>query len=290
MEGIVLNHSVDVAVIGAAGATGRSLVRALLRRGTRVRALLHRETQKSLFPGLDDFALIELEDRTSLVAGLRGAKVAYYIPPTYDAREEEFGANVIAAARECNVDRLVYHSVLHAPTPSMPHHIRKSKVELALRESTLTWTIVQPAMYAQTPFAFLSSERDALTPGFDVTRHFSPIDLEDLSEAVANIVTRDGHAFATYELAGTERLSFEDMAKSIGQATGRSIAARQLDPELVTAQARSHGFSAAAAEELRLMMTHYDKYGLLGNGNVLQMLLGRKPNHFTAVCARDLGR
>ena len=277
----------DVAVIGAGGATGRAVVAALVRRGAKVRALLHRDAQKALFPDLEDFALVELDDPSSLAEGLRGVASAYYIPPTYNAGEEAFGANVITAASAAGLPRLVYHSVLHAPTPAMVHHVRKSRVELALRESSLAWTILQPAMYVQTPYAFLSPARDALTPGFDVRKPFTPVDLQDLAEAAAVVLCEEGHAFATYELAGRETLSFEDMAQALSQALGQPVAARALAPELLLAQAAQRGFSASAVEELRLMMAHYDHHGLLGNGNVLRMLLGREPTTFARAVERD---
>lgn len=283
------DSKVDVALIGAAGPTGRTLVKALIGRGARVRALVHSEARRHDFPDLDDFAVVELDDPASLTAGLRGAAVAHYIPPTYNGAEERFGANVIAAAIAAAIPRLVYHSVLHAPTPQMPHHVRKSRVELAIRESPLDWTIVQPAMYAQTPYAFLSADRSALTPGFDVRRPFTPVDVVDLGEAVARILTEDGHSFATYELAGAERLTFEDMAHAIGQAVGKPVAVQAIDPALVAAQAAARGFGPSAIDELLLMMAHYDAHGLVGNGNVLRMLLGREPTIFADAVIRDLG-
>ena len=279
----------DVALIGASGPTGRPLVKALIERGVGLRVLVHSAHRMQDFPELNDFAVVELDDLASLTVGLRGASVAHYIPPTYSASEERFGANVIAAAVAAGVPRLVYHSVLHAPTPQMPHHLRKSRVELALRESPLDWTIVQPAMYTQTPYAFLSSDRSTLTPGFDTRRPFTPLDVVDLSEVVARILTEDGHAFATYELAGAERLTFEDMAYAIGQAVGKSVTAQKIDPALVAAQAAARGFGSQAVDELVRMMAHYDAHGLVGNSNVLRMLLGREPTSFADAVTRDLG-
>ena len=284
MEG----ENVDVAVLGAGGATGRALIPALLRRGLRVRVLLHRPAPAETFSARVQSGVAELGDAGSLAAGLRGARAVHYIPPTYNTAEERFGANVIAAALEAGVSRMSYHSVLHAPTPAMTHHIRKSRVELMLRESPLAWTIVQPAMYAQTPLAFLDPERTLLSPGFDVTRPFTPVDVADLGEAVAAVLAEAGHAFATYELAGAERLTFEDMAAALGRVVGHGVTARAAPPDAVLATAGARGFPASALEELGLMMAHYDRHGLVGNPNVLRMLLGREPTGFEAAVARTL--
>ena len=277
-------YEIDAAVIGAAGPTGRAVMAALSVLGATTRALVHRRPSDSG----QDHRVIELADCHSLSAGMEGVRTVHYIPPTYDAGEESYGANVIAAARRAGVERLVYHSVLHAPTPAMPHHWRKARVEMLLRDSPLAWTILQPAMYVQTALAFLSPDRTELTPGFDIGRPFSPIDLTDLGEATARILTEPGHDHATYELAGSERLSFEDMAGIIAGVTGRPIAARALDPELVLKQAEHRGFAGTALDELRLMMAHYDRHGLVGNGRVLTMILGRQPTPFAKAVERSL--
>ena len=279
-----MTHDVDVAVIGAAGPTGRAVMDALCATGAITRALVHRPPSDSS----RDHRVVELADRDSLSAGMEGARTVHYIPPTYDTAEESYGENVIAAAQRAGVERLVYHSVLHAPTPAMPHHWRKARVEMLLRDSSLAWTILQPAMYVQTALAFLSPDRTALTPGFDVGSRFSPVDLMDLGEATARILTEPGHDGATYELAGSERLSFEDMAGVIADALGHPVAARALNPELVLKQAEHRGFTGTALDELRLMMAHYDRHGLVGNGRILTMILSREPTPFARAVERSL--
>lgn len=283
-----ISGEAEIAVIGAAGATGKVLVKALVKRGLRVRPLVRRENQAALFPDIDDCRAVDLDDTVRLGEALGGVAVVYYIPPLFDASEEKFGANVITAATRAKIGRLVYHSVLHAPTPAMVHHLRKSHVELAIRESDLAWTIVQPAMYSQTPLMFLNQARDALAPGFDITRSFTPIDVLDLCEAVANVLTGSSHEYATYELAGDERLTFAQMAEVMSGVLGHAVTARTLPPQLLIDQAIERGSTPEAAEELRLMMAHYDRHGLMGNGTVLRLLLGRAPARFAETMAREL--
>ena len=277
----------DVAVLGAAGQTGRRLVRALARRGARVRAVVHRMEQAETTPEAAAVQALELQDMAALTTALQDVAVAYYIPPTFDADEEEFGANMINAALMAKLPRLVYHSVLHSATPAMPHHHRKSMVELALRESPLTWTIVQPAMYMQTPLAFANAERTRLTVGFDPHRLFTPIDLEDLAEAVAAVLLDSGHEFATYELAGAERIDLTSMAATLTRVLGHEVAIQRM-PSAVVASVAALRMGPSAARVLKAMLDHYDAHGLIGNANVLRMLLRREPTAFAAAMTRDL--
>jgi uncharacterized protein YbjT (DUF2867 family) len=132
-------------------------------------------------------------------------------------------------------------------------------------------------MYVQTPLAFLDANRDELNPGYSVERLFNPIDIEDLAEAAANILTEDHHAFATYELAGADRLNCMEMAAAISRVLGKPVSARAVDAdELVARRAAARGFSAEAAKELRAMLAHYEGHGLIGNPNVLSMILRRE--------------
>jgi NAD(P)H dehydrogenase (quinone) len=280
---------IDVAVIGAAGNTGRSLIRALARRGARVRALVHRESHRELFANIDEIEVVELREPQRLAQALRGVRVAHYIPPVFNTGEEEFATNVITAVSNSDASRVVYHSVLHAPTPAMPHHARKARVELALRESDLEWTIIQPAMYVQTQLMFFNRATKEINPAFNPARLFNPIDLEDLSDAVASVLLQDSHAFATYELAGPDRLSFEDMAAAISRLLGIPVVASCVDPQKLAEQrAAARGWGANAASEMRAMFEHYDAHGLTGNANVLRMLLQREPNGFEVTAKREL--
>ena len=171
----------------------------------------------------------------------------------------------------------------------MPHHVRKSRVELALRESPLAWTIVQPAMYIQTPLAFLNDRRDELNPGFDAKQPFTPIDLEDLADAITDIVIKHGHEFATYELAGSETLTFVDMAAAISEALGKTVRARSVPAQhFVDTRGAARGFGPSALLELRAMLDYYNDHGLVGNGNVLRMILKRDPTTFLAAAKREL--
>ena len=277
-----------IAILGAGGGTAKPLIAALQRRGAHVRAVVRRPEQAG---GFADARVADLADRDALARAIEGVGVVHLIPPVFNDREPLFAANLIAAAEEVGVKRVVYHSVLHAPTPAMPHHRRKSEVELMLRESPLAWTILQPAMYMQTGFTFLNRATGAYTVPFDPDAPFTPIDVIDLAEAAAAVLTGEGHDYATYELAGTERITPGGMAVAIGEATGEMVQLSEVHPEtFAAARAAGRGFDERQCSELLAMYRHYDGHGLLGNGNVLTMLLGREPACFTDVASRDLAR
>lgn len=282
----VSNSARRIAVIGAAGNTGRPLMQALLRRGAAPRAILRDANRASALNGIIDVAVADIGDRAALVKALRGIDVVHFIPPLYQAAEEPFAGNVVAAAGEAGVGRLTYHSVLHAHTPAMPHHVRKARIEIMIRDSELAWTIVQPAMYTSTPLRFFDVARTALEPPFSLDTPFNPIDPADLADAVAAVLVEDGHDFATYELAGVERLNFRRMGEIISGVLARPVLTQSIAPD--AALARRPNFDAAMQVQARAMYAQYDAHGLPGNGNVLKMILKREPTNFAESMRRQL--
>lgn len=110
-------------VTGASGHIGANLVRALLARGRRVRALCHRDHR-----GIDglDLEIIhgDIEDPHSLQFAFRGVEIVYHLAgrvslTTHNAdliwRTNVNGvANVIEACRAAGIRRLVHFSSIHA--------------------------------------------------------------------------------------------------------------------------------------------------------------------------------
>jgi len=275
-----------VAVIGGAGNTGRPLLRALARRGVPTRAILRDESRAIAAADAGEMAVADLANVDALTRALREAAVVHFIPPLYKAEEERYAANVLRAAAAAGTQRVVYHSVLHANTPRMPHHVRKARIETMFRESPLAWTIVQPAMYTTTPLRFFRKEESALELPFNVASKFNPIDLGDLSEAVAAVLGEEGHDYATYELAGAETLDFRQMGAVLAEILGRPVTVRKIDPETAL---RRRNFDPEMQAQARAMYAHYDEHGLRGNSRILQMLLGRSPASFAESTRANLG-
>ena len=63
---------------------------------------------------------------------------------------------------------------------------------------------------------------------FGVDKQFSVVDLLDLAETTAIVATDPGHLWASYELAGPEPLSQNEMAAILGDVLGREVTARQV--------------------------------------------------------------
>jgi len=123
---------------------------------------------------------------------------------------------------------------------------------------------------------------------FSTTARFSVVDLADLASACARIMTEPGHEGATYQLAGPDALSQEDMARILTEVLGRPIRAEAKPLDQFRKEAEAAGMPAERLQTMCLMNAHYDAHGLVGNPNVLRWILGHEPNDFAQFVRREL--
>lgn len=276
-----------ISIVGAAGQTGRRVLRAMRHRGVVATAVVRSDEARRLAAeaGAGAAVFADLDEPSSLRAAFAGADAVLVIPPVLHPREDELVTNAIEAATAAGVERFVLYSVLHPYTPSLPHHMRKAASEVAVRASQLEWTILQPAMYAQTvPLYRSPHDSTVFRVPWDPSRLFSVVDLYDVAEVAALVLLEDGHHFASYELAGPEALSMSSMVQQLGNLTGARLRTVASTPDTFDAPP---SWSPSAIADAVAMFTEYGEHGLLGNPTVLRGLLGREPSRFADAMRRD---
>ncbi len=279
-----------ILVTGAAGKTGKAVVKALAAKGANVRALVrrpeHAEPLKAL--GVADVSIGSFDDPRSLAHAAAGTIAIYHICPNVSPYEVAYARAVAAAAQARHVVRFVYHSVLHPQIEAMPHHWQKMRTEEMLFAGGFDLTILQPTAYMQN---ILGAWPGVVAEGvfrvpYPVETRLSLVDLEDVAEAAALVLTTNGHSGATYELVGTSPLSQTEVAAAIGEALKRNVRAEAETVEAWEARARASCMGEHERMTLAAMFRYYAEHGLVGNPNTLSWLLGRAPNSL----ARCLGR
>jgi NAD(P)H dehydrogenase (quinone) len=279
-----------ILVTGTAGETGKAVITALVRRGAPVRAFIRNSAHEAALRkiGVGETVTGEMDDAQAVSQAVRGADAIYHICPNMSPHEVAFARTLIAAATNLGVPHLVYHSVLHPQIEAMPHHWNKLRVEEMLFRSTLDFTILQPTAYMQNSLA----EWDRMvTEGiyrvpYPVETQLSLVDLDDVAEAAALVLTNGGHSGATYELVGTLPLSQTEIAETFGQALKKAIRAEAEPVESWEQRARSAGMDDYSRETLIKMFRTYARDGLKGNPNGLGWLLGRPPTSLANFAAR----
>ena len=279
-----------ILITGASGKTGRAVAKALRAQGQPVRALIRRPEQAVALEklGASEIVVGDMTHPASLDEAARGTRAIYHICPNMHPEEVAIGQAVIGAARRAGCERLAYHSVLHPQVEVMPHHWRKLRVEEQLFKSGLSYTILQPCAYMQN---ILTNWGDIVQQGhyrvpYSVDAQFSLVDLQDVAEAAAVVLSEAGHEGAIYELNGPMRLSSRATAEILAQQLEREVEAVTTPLDQWQAQASVNGLPPATSEQLLEMFRYYDRHGFWGSSRVLQWLLGRPPSTFATFVDR----
>jgi uncharacterized protein YbjT (DUF2867 family) len=281
-----------ILITGASGKTGRRVVAALAGKDCLVRALVRRpEAGDEVHTlGAAEVVLGDFSDRQSLRRAMRGVGQVLHICPPMHPHEDDLARTMVELAGEEAVGRFILYSVLQPLLRDVPHHRRKLEAERCLVDSGLNYTILQPCRYMQ---HLVPIWQTVLTTGlhcmpFRVSAPFSVVDLADIAEAAARILTEAGHDLATYQLAGPEALSQTDMADILTDLLGRPIQALAKPLDEFRREAAAAGLPAERIETMTLMNAHYDRHGLTGNPNVLRWIIGREPTRFREFVRREL--
>lgn len=221
---------------------------------------------------------------------LSGVTSVLYIGPSFHIHETQLGYTMVdAACRESQIGNLkhfVYSSVLHPRIRKLLNHDCKRYVEEYLVESGLNYTIVQPShILDQFPVEMLLRSENPVFPArFNPRVTFSFTVLQDLAEAFAVIIEeREKHYLAEYTACSTGPLSYTDVVTMLSREIGKPIQVQQKDFYESTRQFQSlfagsdSNVSSGTRDTIHRLLLYYNFYGIKGNTNVLQWLIGRKP-------------
>jgi len=273
-----------ILVTGASGKTGKAIVKKLAHLGLPVRAVVRIESQVDALMqlGSAEVVIAELRDPNAANSFFKGIEKVYHICPNMSPDEESIGELMINAAREHGINQFVYHSVMHPQIEAMPHHWHKMRVEEKLFQSNIPFTILQPAAYMQNILGYWEKMmRDGVYElPYATKSKSSMIDLNDLADAVVEVMTNGIHLNAIYELCGCEPLSTDQIVEIISRRSGKNVTARSLDRNIWEISMRAQLMSDYSVETLLKMFQYYEQFDFIGNCNQLTWLLGRKPNTF----------
>lgn len=278
-----------ILVTSAGGKTGRHVIRALRQRNLPVRALARTERIHALAAdGLDTIAGDMLE-RAVLERAFDGVTAVVHLGPTANQHEVAMGIAVADAARAAAVDRFVLFSVYHPQLEFLINHQNKARVEDYVVTGHLPYTILQPMHYMQNHDAAAAVRDGKLGLPYSTHQRLSFVDLVDIAEVCASVLTEDGHLHATYPLCGSDYLSGDEFAAIIADVAGEPVTAELVPFERVL---QFMGVDASLGHYQRSYLTrlfgYYDAFGISGNPNVLRFLLKREPGTVRDYVRRSL--
>lgn len=273
-------------VTGATGHIGRELVPRLVAADAAVRVLVRDPSRAQSLPASVERAVGDLTDPTTLPAALDGVQTVFLLVPGIDHAPVH---NILTAARQARVERIVYlssYAVGVDPMPAMGqwHHHR----EELIRSSGTSTTTLRPCGFMSNVLDWLVTLRsdgcvfDPVGPG-----RAALVDPADIAAVAAAALVEDRHAGRTYTLTGDEPLTVREQVRILEDTVGVHIPVREVStPEEAIRFRYPNGappaLAAALAEGLRMMRA--DTTGLTTTD--VRDVLGRPPNTFADWCSR----
>jgi len=237
-----------VVVFGGSGFIGQHVVRALAKRGARVRVAMRRPHLGHELRVLGDVGQVQLMQANvrfpeSVDAAMEGATaVVNLVAVLHEQGKQSFealhveGARAIAeAAAKHGVKKFAHVSALGAAPRGARYARSKFEGETAIRDALPSATILRPSIVfgpedaffnrfgamAQTAAAFRPFGALPLIGGGNTK--FQPIFVGDVADAVVAALETDGARGRTYELGGPSVYSFKQLLDYIRRETDRNV-------------------------------------------------------------------
>ena len=268
-------------VIGGTGLVGSQVVKELLKRGADVRAC-SRKHAASLDPGAE-FVSIDLLDPVSVEKALKGVDKLYLLNAV---SPDELTQGLIAynLAKRAGIKHVVYQSVFNADLfKDDPHFAAKAAIESAIREFDVPYTILRPNYFMQNDanLKVALMEHD-LYPAPIGNVGVSQVDIRDIAEAAAIVLTSDAHYGKIYNLAGPEVLTGSGTASIWSRLLGREVTYPGENLDEFEKQ-MSEQMPAWLAFVVRVMFENFLDLGMPaepGDIETLTRLLGHPPRRY----------
>jgi NAD(P)H dehydrogenase (quinone) len=226
----------SIVITAASGHLGRLTVQHLLRRGVPAGDIVAGARSLAAVKDLADAGVrtvrLDYDDPSTVEAAVRSGDTFVLISGNDLANRDRQHADVMAAAGRAGAAHLVYTSGLRASESPSPIAASHAVTEDAVRASGLPFTLLRNGWYTENYERSIPavSASGVLLSSVGHGRVASAT-RQDFAEAIAAVVTTDGHSGETYELSGDIAWSYDDLATALGEVLGREVEHRPVTPE-----------------------------------------------------------
>lgn len=278
-----------IAITGATGHLGRLIVEKLTSKipAASVVALV-RSLEKAADLGVAarpfDYAKPE-----TLAPALDGVDTLMLVSSSEVGQRGVQHRNVIDAAKQAGVRRIIYTSLLNADASPLSLAEEHRQTEADLKASDVAYTILRNGWYAEN---YTGSISGALAGGAFIGSagegRISAAARADYAEAAVAVLTSDGHGGKTYELAGDEAWTLSDLATEISLQSGRTIPYRNLSEADYAAALTGFGLPEPLSQAIAGWDVAASRDALFDDRRTLSKLIGRPTTPLSASVAAAL--
>lgn len=268
-------------ITGATGKTGGVTADLLLRRGHRVRAMVHREDDRSraLAASGAEVVQADLLDLDGVTAALDGVSGAYLVYPIREGLLEAT-VNFAQAATEAGVRSVVAMSQISARREAKSKAARQHWLAERLLDRTgLLTTHLRPTFFAEwlTTWWELRDGEGHLRLPFGEGRH-APVAAADQARVIAAVLEDpEPHDGAAYPLHGPVEQDHHAIAASMAATLGIPVHYEPIGVEEFATAMTDRGFPAHLVQHLSNVAIDYRDGVFAGTNDHIEKIGGRAP-------------
>ncbi|MFL6218124.1 MAG: SDR family oxidoreductase [Actinomycetes bacterium] len=213
----------DVVVTGVTGGLGGRVARRLAEREVGQR-LVARDPGRAPELAGAQVAAGSYDDRDSLRRAFAGAHTLFMVSASEDPDRLRLHANVVGAATDAGVERVVYTSFFGAaPDCSFTFGRDHWHTEELIKGSGLRFTMLRDNLYLD--FLPLMVGADGVIRGPAADGRVAAVARDDIADVAAAVLLADGHRHdgRSYDLTGPEAPTMAEVAQRLSELAGRTI-------------------------------------------------------------------
>ncbi len=239
-----------VTVVGATGALGLKITKALMDQNARVRAMVRATSNRKNLEnmGVTDFVIGDMMDPSSLGTALSAGPKSYAIIASAagytrhtkgdnSKTDTEGYRNLVDAAKTAGIPRFVLISILECDkATTVPHFFHKHLVERFLREKEQPFIALRAGVFLdQARDYVLPRLRKGIFPVFVPGASYGMIYTPDLARyaAIAATSLPDEALNDTVDVGWDSAPSGTDMATAFSKVLGKTVAAKPAFPSFI---------------------------------------------------------
>jgi uncharacterized protein YbjT (DUF2867 family) len=238
-----------ILLTGATGAVGSRVARRLARLGVPARALVRDASRAGELTTLG-ISVVEgdLSRPESVAPALEGVDTAFLLTPTVP-QQAEMETGFIDAARAAGVSLLVKHSAVGADPDARELVSAHGVAERHLAEARIPYRIVRPTQFMQNYLNWtppIPAAGALVLPLADPDVRVNLVDVDDVADVEAALLTGAGEEGGVYTPTGPELLTYREFAERLSRGVGTAIPLRVPSAEEYRSEMAKAGYPQAS--------------------------------------------
>lgn len=273
-----------ILITGATGQLGTAVINHLLEKtsANQIAALVRDESKASALKEKGvDIRVGSYDDTASLDRAMQGIEKVLLIAGTDEEKRLQQHQNVVDAAKKAGVQCIAYTSRNLKDPSTLANKLMNGhfQTEDYIKECGLGYVIFRNVLYMDTIGQFVGGEK-VFDTGINLPTGDGRVSFalrSEMGEAIANALLESDRSNRIYQLTGSESYTFDDVATTLTDLSGKAVAYTPAEKSVFEAQMQERGTPAIMVQRVVGFLTDI-KNGQEEDVSLdLKNLLGRSP-------------